>query len=230
MSEVVEIVPNRILILLFILVLLPVLALAYSFMSLNASLQNSVDTETISELKSCLDGIDANRIEDSKHINDIAIRSYIKSTYKKVPDELIDSITVHLISLCSKNSIPVELMVGLVEVESNFNPMLCSKKEARGLAQVRYSVWGKKFGIKSKFDLHKVDIGINTGILVLKEYLEQNDRDISKALYLYVGKDSDYILKVYEAMGRFILHKNDVMMEALDVGDTKIYKTVSINS
>ena len=77
--------------------------------------------------------------------------------------------------------------------------------------QVRFEVWGKKLGLKDKFSLHEIDIGIESGIKVLKHYLAGNDGGIkgnlSRALFLYVGKNRAYVTKVLNAMGSFVLFK-----------------------
>ncbi len=78
---------------------------------------------------------------------------------------------------------------------------------ARGLMQVMPE-WCKKLNINSKFDLHEIDIGIETGIRVFLIHLGEAEGDISKALYLYVNKDKTYVNKVYSEIGKFIAFRS----------------------
>lgn len=140
-----------------------------------------------------------------------AVMAYIKNNYRRVPKEIVDSIAVNVITKSIQHNVPYELIVGIIEVESDFNPTAVSKAGARGLMQVRQEVWGKTFGVADKFSLHEVDVGIDLGIRVLKHYLAGKDGgikgDISQALYLYVGKNKDYVKQVLTSMGTFVLFK-----------------------
>lgn len=140
------------------------------------------------------------------------IYSYIKENHKRVPKEVVESITTNILILSKEQNVPVELLVGIIGVESDFNPTVVSNKKARGLMQVRYSVWGEqcKF-LSSAYDLHDINLGIRAGIYVLKYYLGKTNNDISEALYLYVGKDRAYSNKVHAEIGKFILHKANYM-------------------
>jgi len=57
--------------------------------------------------------------------------------------------------------------------------------------------------LSSKYDLHDVETNIKAGIQVFKYHLKEAKNDINQGLYLYVGEDSTYANKVFNAMGRF---------------------------
>jgi hypothetical protein len=151
---------------------------------------------------------------NSGDIDKKAIALYIKTNYRKVPKELVESITNNVIKKSSKHSISYELVLAIIEVESDFNPLAVSNKEARGLMQVRADVWGKKLGLTDRFTLHEVDIGIESGIIVIKHYLDGHDGgkkgDLATALFLYVGKNKEYVNKVLYALGNFTLFRASI--------------------
>jgi hypothetical protein len=139
------------------------------------------------------------------------ILSYIESNYKGISC-VVAKLTAESIVECSEGfQIPIDIVVGIIEVESSFDPSQVSSANARGLMQVRWSVWGetltKETNMESKLDLHKIDNGIVAGLIVLKYYIVKNNGDLSKALYDYVGKSENYVTKVYKSIGRFMLHE-----------------------
>ncbi len=143
-----------------------------------------------------------------------AIAAYIKTNYRRVPKELVESIAINVVNKSAKHNIPYELVVAIIEVESDFNPTAVSTKDARGLMQVTFNVWGTKLGITDRFILHEVDVGIDAGIVILKHYLDGHDGgkkgDLATALFLYVGKNKEYVSKVLTCMGNFVLFKSSI--------------------
>lgn len=133
------------------------------------------------------------------------IQLYITTNYPKVPEEVANIIAHRTIKLCDIHNINISLVVGMIEVESSFNPFAVSKVNARGLMQVRFNVWGKELNLKHKSDLHDIETGIETGVKVILIYLENSNDDLTKALQKYNGiaHGSIYSNKVYEAMERF---------------------------
>lgn len=130
------------------------------------------------------------------------IEIYIRARYTRVPKIVAGSIAENVILYSSQYGISPELVIGIIEVESSFNPMVISKKDARGLMQVMPE-WAPKFKIKVS-DLHDIDVGIESGIKVFLIHLEEAKGSISKGLYYYVGKNKSYSDSVYIAVGRFV--------------------------
>lgn len=162
---------------------------------------------TKEQLRVCKVNIATFKNLDEKNVSDI--ESYILSNYRRVPPVVAKEISVQTVHLASKHGLAVPILMGMMEVESNFGPHAVSKKQARGLMQVRWKVWGptlKDQGFADHHQLHQINTGIEAGIIVFKYYMKQNDDNISKALYAYVGKNESYVTKVYSAMGKFVLH------------------------
>ena len=112
-----------------------------------------------------------------------------------------------------------ELIVGMIQVESSFNPMAVSSKHARGLMQVMPE-WIKKLdNISDANDLHDIDKNIDAGIQVLLIHIEEADGSLSKGLYHYVGKSKSYVDNVYQAMGQFIAFRSTIDDEKINGGE-----------
>jgi len=156
------------------------------------------------------------RLENVKNQDDLLrrdIEMYITSRYRRVPKIVAKTIAENVINKSRDQNISPELVVGIIEVESSFNPLSVSKLKtdpARGLMQVRAGFWGKKIGIENRFDLHDIDVGIEAGIKVFNIHLRECKGNISDALYHYVGKDKKYVSDVYYAMGKFVTFRSTV--------------------
>ena len=74
-----------------------------------------------------------------------------------------------------------DLVLAIVDVESNFNPNAVSHMGAMGLMQIM-PVWKKSFGIE--LDLRHVDTSINYGLKILGSY-EQTFGSLEMALTAY---------------------------------------------
>lgn len=177
-------------------------------LTLEKDAQINVATAELEKSKARIAGIKNN---DDLLKRDIEL--YIRHTYKKVPKSVAKTIAVFLVDQSKKEDVSPELMVGIMQVESMFNPMAVGPKtkygHARGLMQVMPE-WAKKFGLDTKYDLHDIDTNITSGIKVFKIHLEEGKGKISEGLYLYVNKDRSYVDKVYNAMGKFVSFRSTV--------------------
>lgn len=148
--------------------------------------------------------------------------AYIKAKYKTVPNVLAREISEQTVNLCKKHNAPFPIVVGIMEVESHFNPMAVSTAGARGLMQVM-PFWVKKMDfVKTRYELHDVGTGIEAGIVAFKEHLSEAKNNIATGLYYYVGKDNTYKNKVFSAMGEFVAFRATVDDSAINAVDTEV--------
>lgn len=77
-----------------------------------------------------------------------------------------------------------DLVLGLMQVESNYDPKAVSMRGAYGLMQVNLAVWRKELGIDEK-KVFDVDYNIELGLKILKRYFLESNGNISRALHLY---------------------------------------------
>ncbi len=147
-----------------------------------------------------------------------AIVSYIKKYYSRSSSVVAISIAENITILSKKHNVAPDLIVGIMEEESWFNPQATNKKSgAIGLMQVMEE-WIPKLKLKSRRDLYEIDINIESGIKVFKIHVKENKGSISKGLYHYVNGDKSYIDKVYRAMGRFTIHRASLNQPKLLAG------------
>jgi len=155
------------------------------------------------------------KLANLKNKEDLARRDlelYIRKKYRTIPNVVAKEVALQAVRLTKEERVPFSLIVGLMETESQFKPWAISKKDARGLMQIMpfWVTKEKELGLKieDKYNLHDIEINIRAGIRVFKYHLREAENDINKGLYLYVGKDSTYANKVFNAMGRFEIFRS----------------------
>lgn len=149
------------------------------------------------------------KTSDDLMVRDIEL--YIQARYRRVPKIVAHSIATNLVRVCNAEDVSPALVVGIVEIESQFNPMARNEKsKAIGLMQIMHE-WVKKLGLKSVYDLYDIPTNIETGIKVLKIHIYEDAKgDIAKGLYFYVGKDKAYANKVFQAAGKFVVFRSTI--------------------
>jgi soluble lytic murein transglycosylase-like protein len=93
-----------------------------------------------------------------------------------------------------------ELVLSVIEVESNFNPFAISRAGARGLMQVM-PFWMKEIG-RPGDSLFRVQTNLRYGCTILKYYLDRERGNLNLALRRYHGSlsDASYPLRVNRAL------------------------------
>lgn len=103
-------------------------------------------------------------------------------------DEIIKTVPI-IINAAVDYKVDPEIVAIMIGVESSGNPQAVSSVKARGLMQVRWSVWGKmlssELGLNEKL-LHDRKYGIRAGARILRHYYVQNG-NYKKALTRYNG-------------------------------------------
>lgn len=207
--------------------------LAVGFIGGSMSSYNFLKASQVDPLVNELKKLDSKFIQQSEKMNSLKhqldlersadrtiylkndIYEYIRTHFKKVPRSLAKTISTELVEKSKQYSVSPELLVGIIEVESAFDPMAVSSKSARGLMQVMPS-WAEKFNLPDEYELHNVDVNIESGIKVFQIHQEEASGDIEETLYLYVGKDKSYAPKVFMAMGRFVSFRSTIEKEEVN--------------
>ena len=95
--------------------------------------------------------------------------------------------------------LPPELVLAVIEVESNFSQYAISVAGARGLMQVM-PFWLKEIG-KPGDSLFRVQTNLRFGCTILKYYLQKEKGNLHAALKRYNGtRESKYSFKVDKAL------------------------------
>lgn len=95
-----------------------------------------------------------------------------------------DLIANHLLFNAAANKIPVDLLVGLITVESRFKPRAVSSHGAKGITQVMPRYHKAKINGRDIFDPR---VGIEVGSLILRDCLNKHSGNHRLALSCYSG-------------------------------------------
>jgi soluble lytic murein transglycosylase-like protein len=89
-------------------------------------------------------------------------------------------------SQATRAEVPPELVLAVIDVESNFDRFAISAASALGLMQVM-PFWVKELGYKDKNELFKIDINVLLGCRILKFYLDREGGNLVQGLARYNG-------------------------------------------
>lgn len=172
-----------------------------------SQLKTEISTSKV-EIESMKRQIEVITSKDDQLSRDIQL--YIKTKYKTVPKEVAKAIAEYVVSLAPKYGFTPTLIVGVMQVESIFQTDAVSKKGAIGLMQVMPE-WAPKLGLKSDSELYDIGTNIESGCRVLRYHTDEDGKgSLIKGLYYYVNKDSEYVGKVYKAVGQFVVFRSTV--------------------
>ena len=109
------------------------------------------------------------------------------------------------------NSDYPDLMLALIDTESNFNSQAVSVASARGLCQVMFDVWKDDEQIKAWVtkpnELFDIDKNIKCGNYILVKYYNEG-KSWKKALTMYSGNATDYYDKVMTRYAELTFYMN----------------------
>lgn len=102
----------------------------------------------------------------------------------------------------------LSLLMGIMKVESGYNPFAKSYANARGLMQVHFPTWGRYF--RSQEDAHHLQKNLIVGTGILNLYLARSGNDLRKALLMYLGapanKPPEQTKEEYNQYVRNVVH------------------------
>lgn len=125
---------------------------------------------------------------------------FIKLRKSNTPKSIAREISITLIKSADMYDLPLGLIVGIVEIESVWNPYAKSHLGAVGLMQIYDG--GPEIRIDKKL-AWDIDYNIDKGCEILREHIRIHEGDIYKALLGYSGGKEGYPERVYTAMGRY---------------------------
>jgi len=102
----------------------------------------------------------------------------------------------------SRADLPPEMVLALIQVESNFDRFAISYAGARGLMQVM-PFWLDEIG-RPNDDLFDIHTNLRMGCTILRHYLEREKGDRTRALARYNGSVGKvwYPQRVYKALSK----------------------------
>lgn len=131
-----------------------------------------------------------------------------KSDVFERSDPQLSRITETIYKKSYKYGFRPELILGMVKVESDYNPRAVSHRGAYGLMQVNFPVWKNELSIDKK-RIFDIDYNIDLGLQILKRYYQESKGNIFRALHLYNNgykyNNLSYVSKVKSQLGKFSL-------------------------
>ena len=180
-----------------------------------ADLKGAVETsKQISSIALAEVAVMKTRMSNLKNGDDLMIRDielYILTRFRRVPKVVARTLATSIVAACKEQDVSPEVVMGIIEIESQFNPMARNEKSgAIGAMQVMPE-WHKKLGLKSVYDLYDIPVNINSGVKILKIHTDEDAKgNLEQGLYFYVGKDSTYAARVFQAAGKFTIFRSSI--------------------
>jgi soluble lytic murein transglycosylase-like protein len=168
--------------------------------TLQAATTERPDSEMRELLLQAIDASDSfnDRFEAEVWLTDMSNR--LKRKVKDPEERLLILKTAHYEA--SRADLPPELVLALIDVESNFDRFAISHAGARGLMQVM-PFWLDEIG-RPGDDLFDIHTNLRFGCTILKLYLERERGNRTRALARYNGSVGKvwYPQRVYKALGK----------------------------
>ena len=180
-----------------------------TYLTMDLELSRKISSNALAEVVTMKE-----RMQNIKNSDDLMMRDielYILNRYRRVPKIVAHTLAVSIVAACKAEDVSPEVVVGIAEIESQFNPMARNEKSgAIGTMQVMPE-WWKKLGLKSVYSLYDIPINITSGVKILKIHINEDAKgNLEKGLYFYVGKDSTYAARVFQAAGKFAIFRSTV--------------------
>ncbi len=173
------------------------LCLCLALASTSAQARTPVDPELKALLKQAAN--DADSFDDRFHA-EVWLADMSQRLERKVPQrEFRIQLLKNVHYEATRAKLSPELVLAVIEVESNFNPYAISSVGARGLMQVM-PFWLKEIG-KPGDSLFRMQTNLRFGCTILKFYLDKEKGNLVRALARYNGSlgRREYPAKVYQA-------------------------------
>ncbi|TCK17612.1 transglycosylase-like protein with SLT domain [Thiogranum longum] len=179
--------------------LLPLLTLLYCSLA-GAATQERPDDEMRELLIHAVQSSDS--FEDRFHA-EVWLTDMSKRLARKIPDpeeRLLILKTAHYEA--TRANLPPEMVLALIEVESNFDHFAISHAGARGLMQVM-PFWLDEIG-RPDDDLFDIHTNLRMGCTILRLYLDREKGDRTRALARYNGSVGKtwYPQRVFSALSK----------------------------
>jgi len=151
-----------------------------------------------------------------------AFVDWVYSHSRKCPKNLAEKMTLFIFEM---GTYP-KMTLAVVDVESNFDPFAVSEKEAMGLGQIMYTIWGEKLTevgiIGSKRDLFDWQTNIKAVDFILQDMYTRHKGDWEAVLKNYFGANNKkYIADVYRNLGELALIE-DITPSTIEVAEVSV--------
>lgn len=175
---------------------------------------NEIYVKDKSELLSLREDLKKSRTSNS--IKDLKLTNYDFMEYKinafSTRYPLYANIVDSVYSKSIEYDFKPELVLSIIQVESNFNPKAISYRGAYGLMQINLAVWDDELNI-DKNRIFDVGYNIDLGLQVLKRYYDESKGNLKRAIHLYNNgykyNNLKYVKKIDSTMISFTPFRSD---------------------
>lgn len=174
--------------------------IAYLTLSLGARAAEPVDPELREAL---IRAVNATESFENRYVAEVWLMDMSRRLERKIEDaEYRIELLRQVHREATRAGLQPELVLALIEVESNFNRWAISSAGARGLMQIM-PFWLKEIG-RPNDNLFDVGTNLRFGCTILRHYLDVAGGDLTEALARYNGSYGQrwYPGRIYKAMDR----------------------------
>lgn len=158
--------------------------------SWNAFVASAIETYRRPDGKpSIIEKVLPKEVSSATAMDVFTLYSYIREVNPRVEANIALVEACSMLYYADRTNLPLSLVVGVSQTESNFRPSAVSSANARGVMQVMWKYhWAvlQANGIKEEKHLHDPELGVVAGTIVLSRYLKQ-EQSIPGALSRYYG-------------------------------------------
>jgi soluble lytic murein transglycosylase-like protein len=143
---------------------------------------------------------DVDRFDAEVWLVDMSHRLKARLNKQAHDEEKLLSLLLQVHHEASRSRLPPELVLAVIQVESNFDRFAISEAGARGLMQVM-PFWLKELG-RPDDNLFELKANLRFGCTILRYYMDLEKGDIGRALARYNGSRGSYVYpnKVFKAL------------------------------
>jgi len=142
------------------------------------------------------------------------IYEYMMTIKPERGNDILLELAAAAVKYAEKYSLPVGLVVGVMQTESMFNPKAVSSAKAAGPMQVMWNIHSgllQANGIMSRDQLFTTDLGVAAGCLILSRYL-RDEQSVAGGLKRYYGALSgNYISSTYSNWHTYELYSSGIL-------------------
>ncbi len=126
--------------------------------------------------------VEADRLEFERWLADMSARLVARLPEKRIRLDLLQCLDYE----ATRAGLDRQMVLGLIQVESNFHKYAISAADARGLMQVM-PFWTKLIGDGNVRRLFEMRTNLRYGCVILRHYLDGEQGDLFRALGRYNG-------------------------------------------
>lgn len=174
--------------------------------------------------KQIVERVEIKTVEVEKKVNvikyvvrEVPTHEFITYLNPRVDPSMAKQIGVAVDTNSKKHGLPKLLVLAIIYKESSFNP-LANSKVAYGLMQIYPKYHQEKLeerGIKDKRMLYHIDVNVDIGCQIFKQYYEASKGDLSETFHKYLSKKATkaqrdrYEKRILTAWAKMEFYKNE---------------------